>query len=81
MIVPAELCFRNVTLFRNGVKQMETSAVKADPVSGSSLGTTPIRMRVPLGNLQAGEYDAQVTVLDPAIHRLAVWRSQLAMAR
>ena len=70
-----------VSLFRNGEKQMETGAVKANPVSGDRLGTTPILMHVPLGNLQVGEYEAQITVLDPATHRLAAWRGHFAIAR
>lgn len=70
-----------LSLYRDGKKQMETGAVKAEPITGSRLGTTPIRMRVPLATLQPGEYDAQVTVLDPATSRLAAWRGRLAIAR
>ena len=38
-------------------------------------------MKVPLAGLLPGEYDLQVTVLDPASNRLAAWRGPLAIAR
>jgi VWFA-related protein len=68
-----------VSIFRDGKKAMETQGVKAEPIVDSRLGTTPIRMKVPLTNLTAGEYDIQVTVLDPAGNRIAAWRSFLAI--
>lgn len=70
-----------VSIFRDGKKTMETQAVKAEPIAESRLGTTPIRMKVPLTNLTAGEYDIQVTVLDPAGNRIATWRGPMAIAR
>ncbi|MEG9431615.1 VWA domain-containing protein [Terriglobus sp. ADX1] len=70
-----------VSIFRDGKKAMETQAVKAEPIAESRLGTTPIRMKVPLTNLTAGEYDIQVTVLDPAGNRIATWRGPMAIAR
>jgi VWFA-related protein len=70
-----------VSIFREGKKAMETQAVKAEPVAESRLGTTPIRMKVPLTNLTAGEYDIQITVLDPAGNRIATWRGPMAIAR
>ncbi|MEZ2348838.1 VWA domain-containing protein [Terriglobus sp. RCC_193] len=70
-----------VSIFRDGKKAMETQAVKAEPIANSRLGTTPIRMKVPLTNLTTGEYDIQVTVLDPAGNRIATWRGPMAIAR
>ncbi|SDE77084.1 VWA domain-containing protein [Terriglobus roseus] len=70
-----------VSVFRDGKKAMETQAVKAEPIAESRLGTTPIRMKVALTNLTAGEYDIQVTVLDPAGNRIATWRGPMAIAR
>jgi len=70
-----------VSIFRDGKKAMETQAVKAESIAESRLGTTPIRMKVPLTNLTAGEYDIQVTVLDPAGNRIATWRGPMAIAR
>lgn len=70
-----------VTFFRDGKKAMETQAVKAEPLPESRLGTTPIRMKVPLAGLAPGEYELQVTVLDPGTNRLNAWRGPMAVAR
>ena len=70
-----------VTFFRESKRAMETQAVKAEPLAESRLGVTPIRMKVPLTGLAPGEYDVQVTVLDPASNKLAAWRGPMAVAR
>ncbi|MEK6396767.1 MAG: VWA domain-containing protein [Terriglobus sp.] len=70
-----------VTIFRDGQKAMETQAVKAEPLADSRLGTTPIRMRVPLTNLTQGEYNLQVTVLDPSGNRFTTWQGPIAIAK
>ena len=70
-----------VTFFRDGKKAMETQAVKAEPMPENRLGTTPIRMKVPLAGLAAGEYEVQVTVLDPGTNRLNAWRGPMAVTR
>lgn len=70
-----------ITFFRDGEKAMETGAVKAEAVTGSRLGTTPIRLKVPLKGLTPGQYDVQVTVLDPSLDRLATWRGPIAIVR
>jgi hypothetical protein len=70
-----------VSVFRDGQKAMETQAVKAEPLADNRLGTTPIRMKVPLNNLTAGEYDLQVTVLDPSGNRFATWHGPIAIAK
>ena len=69
-----------VTLFRGDKKTMETPAIETDPIVESSLGTSTIRIKVPLSGLQPGEYDVQVTALDLITHRIAVWRSQIMIA-
>ena len=79
--MPRSAVVAYVTLFREGRKTMETQAVKAAPLPESRLGTTPIRMKVPLAGLLPGEYDMQVTVLDPGSNRLAAWRGAMAIAR
>lgn len=79
--VPRSSLVAYVTFFHEGSKAMETQAVKAEPLPESRLGTTPIRMKVPLAKLVPGEYDLQVTVLDPASNRLAAWRGPVAIAR
>ena len=70
-----------VTIFRDGKKALETQAVKAEPLAENRLGTTPIRMKVPLTNLTAGEYELQVTVLDPSGNRFTTWQGPIAIAK
>ncbi|MBB5056827.1 VWFA-related protein [Granulicella aggregans] len=69
-----------VTLLHDGKKSMETQAVKVEPLAENRLGTTPITMKVSLAGLAPGEYDAQVTVLDPGSNRIATWRGAMAVA-
>jgi len=64
-----------VSIFGGGRKAMETQAVKAEPLADSGLGTTPIRMKVPLTSLAPGEYELQVTVLDPDSKRFVAWHA------
>jgi hypothetical protein len=35
------------------------------------------RLRVPLSTVQAGAYDCQVTVIDPATQKSSVWRASI----
>ncbi|SEG67602.1 VWFA-related domain-containing protein [Bryocella elongata] len=69
-----------VTFFRGEQKTMETPAIEAEPIAESSLGITPIRIKVPLSGMQSGEYEVQVTALDPSTHRIAVWRDHIMIA-
>lgn len=69
-----------VTLFRGDEKTIETQAIEAEPIAESGLGTTPIRIKVPLSGTQSGEYDVQVTALDLITHRIAVWRGHIMIA-
>lgn len=72
--------FAYVTFFREGKRVMETQAIKAEPLKDSPIGTTPIRIKVPLADLAAGEYEVQVTVLHSAPNLVAAWRGLVAIA-
>jgi len=39
----------------------------------------PIRMDVGLGSLKPGEYDCQVTVVDPATQKSAIWEKPVTI--
>ena len=41
---------------------------------GAAVTIDPIRMEVPLASLAPGEYECQLTVVDPATQRSAIWR-------
>jgi len=69
-----------VTFIRDGVKILETDPLAVnewDP----KLKAVPIRFTIPLGSLEPGPYDCQISVLDPAGNRAAFWRSPVIIMR
>jgi hypothetical protein len=43
--------------------------------------SVPVRFSIPLGRLQPGPYDFQVTVLDPTSGRAAFWRTGIVIVK
>ncbi len=39
----------------------------------------PMRFAIPLGTLEPGEYECQVTVLDPTTQKAAFWRAPVTI--
>ncbi|HTH54232.1 MAG TPA: VWA domain-containing protein [Edaphobacter sp.] len=70
-----------VSLYREGRKVMQSQAVQATALPQSRLGTVPIGIKVPLEGLATGEYQCQVTVLDPAANRAAFWQGPFVVVR
>ena len=70
-----------VSLYRNGSKVMDGQAVQATTLSENKLGVAPIDLKLPLQGVEAGEYQCEVTVLDPTRDRAAFWQGQLAIVR
>jgi hypothetical protein len=68
-----------VTFTRDGVKVFETEplGVRGD----LAVKAVPIRITVPLTNLEPGGYACQVTVLDSAGDRAAFWRADIVIVR
>jgi VWFA-related protein len=64
-----------VSFFRGGTKALETGPIEATESFSSRLRTIPLSFRIPLGQLPAGEYDCQVSVLNPAGQKAAFWRA------
>jgi VWFA-related protein len=63
-----------VAFYKGPVKVMETSGVKVTDGLDPRSKMLPIRMDVGLGSLKPGEYDCQVTVVDPATQKSAIWQ-------
>ena len=40
----------------------------------------PLRLSLPLTQFAPGQYDCQVTVLDPAVQKAAFWQSPIQIA-
>jgi hypothetical protein len=68
-----------ISLYRNGTKVMEGQAVQATALPQNRLGTVPITLKIPLKGVELGEYQCQVTVLDPSKDRAAFWQGSLAI--
>ena len=62
-----------VGLYRDQKKVFETSAKAVAPPVDSRLGTTSFSFDIPLGGIAPGRYECQVSVVDPANHRVAFW--------
>jgi VWFA-related protein len=64
-----------VSFFHGGTKALETQPIEATESVGSHLKTIPLSFHIPLSPLPAGEYDCQVSVLDPTSQKAAFWRA------
>jgi VWFA-related protein len=62
-----------VGLYRDQKKVFETSAKAVAPQADSRLGTVPFAFDIPLNGIAPGRYECQVSVMDPANHRVAFW--------
>jgi hypothetical protein len=66
-----------VSLYRGQAKVFETPPITIKDDLGRRLKTLPVKLSVPLASLPVGSYDCQVTVLDTATQKSAVWRSSI----
>ncbi len=64
------------TFYRDGVPTVEAGPIGVDTWDPKTRAV-PIRLAVPAGQLTPGQYDCQVTVLDPAGNRAAFWRASI----
>jgi VWFA-related protein len=68
-----------VSFYRGKVKAFETAPLQiADGLNPKSKAV-PVRFSVPLDKLQPGRYTCQVSVLNPAARKFAVWRSPIVL--
>jgi VWFA-related protein len=73
--------FAFVTLYRAGAKVFETSPVAIAPSTASRLGTMPLSFSLGVNGLSPGEYDCQVTILDPATQKASFWRAPIVLVQ
>jgi VWFA-related protein len=64
-----------VSFFKGPVKVMETPMVKVTDGLNPKSHMLPLKLSFPLGKLKSGEYDCEVTVLDPAGRKAAFWQA------
>jgi VWFA-related protein len=70
-----------VSFYREGKRVLEVQPMQVSTLTANRLGTTPVSFRIAMGKLAAGEYQCQVTVLDPAGNRAAFWQGQIMLVR
>lgn len=68
-----------VSFFVAGNKVLETPPIAVAPNNATRLGVAPLSFSVDLKDLSAGEYDCQVTVLDPSTNRASFWRAPIRL--
>lgn len=68
-----------VGLYRNQQKAFETAVKAMTSPSVTRLGTVPISFKIDLAGISPGEYQCQVSILDPESHQVAFWDGPLAL--
>ncbi|HUA93255.1 MAG TPA: VWA domain-containing protein [Terracidiphilus sp.] len=71
--------FAFVTLYRAGTKVFETTPTAIAPSTASRLGTMPLSFSLGVNGLTPGEYDCQVTILDPSTQKANYWRAPIVL--
>ncbi len=73
--------FAIVSLYQGNKKAFESTPISASPMTGSRLGTVPLSFQISLGGLTPGEYQCQISVLDPSGHRVAFWVNPIMLVK
>ncbi|HWZ51155.1 MAG TPA: VWA domain-containing protein [Granulicella sp.] len=70
-----------VSLYHGGKKVMDSQVIQASALPENRLGAVPINLNIAIKGLDVGEYQCQVTVLDPTRNRAAFWQGPIAVVR
>ncbi len=66
-----------VSFYKGQTKVFETQPVSVTPVAGSRLGMMPLNFTIGLNQLPPGQYDCQVTILDPTDQKGTFWQAPI----
>jgi VWFA-related protein len=66
-----------VSFYRGQTKVFETQPMAVTPTSPSRLGIVPLSFNIGLNQLPPGQYDCQVTVLDPTDMKGTFWQAPI----
>ena len=69
-----------VTFYQGKEKVFETQPTEVTSGMNNSIKTVPIRFDIALDKLPPGDYDCQVTVLDPTAGRSTFWQAPITVA-
>jgi len=73
--------FAFVSLYQNGKKLFETQPKSIVPNAASRLGTMGLSFDLGVDKLPRGQYDCQVTILDPSTQKAAFWRAPIMLVQ
>ena len=73
--------FAWVTFYRDQKMVFETPPVAMTAQPATRLGVVPFSFHIGLGTLSAGQYQCQISVLDPAGHRAAFWQGSVMLVQ
>jgi hypothetical protein len=68
-----------VSLYAGDKKVFETPPTAVAPNAAARLGIAPLSFSLGVDRLAPGEYDCQVTVLDPATQKATFWRAPIKL--
>jgi VWFA-related protein len=68
-----------VTFYRGQTKAFETPPLQVTEALNNRLKTTPLKFSLSLTKLPPGEYNCQVTILDPASQKAAFWQAPVML--
>jgi hypothetical protein len=71
--------FAFVSLYRDGNRVFDTPPTAIEPSATNRLGTMPLTFNLGVNGLPPGQYDCQVTVLDPATQKANFWRAPILL--
>ena len=70
-----------VTFYRGEMRAFQTQPIKLTNAFNNLMRTVPIRFDIGLNDLAVGEYDCQVTVLDPVGQRATFWQAGVVLVQ
>jgi len=70
-----------VTFYKGQTKAFETQPMKLIAGMNNKLNTMPLNFTIGLKEIPVGEYDCQVTVLDPTGQKVAFWRAPVKLVQ
>jgi hypothetical protein len=79
MAPTAQTLLAYVTFYRGQAKAFETTPIKITESLPNRLKTTPVKFSLSLNKLPLGQYNCQVTVLDPMSQKAAFWQAPVVL--
>ena len=73
--------FAFVALYRGDTKALETPPTAVMPVVSGTLDITSFSFHFSINGIPPGEYDCQITVIDPTTSKTTFWRAPIVLVR